>query len=527
VNLEAPDAILVDGDDELTIPAEWMDDEPDGDHAHDRPRDHAGGDGDGRKTQATLLAELALSRYDAGINQTTRIPFVVPKRGPRVARPLRGGQPPLSAELVGTFYRQYGTVPSANALTSAFQLIEAVAHEKPPMRLHNRVARADDAIVLDLGRVDGRVAVVDEHGWTITDDSPALFLRTNTTLELPEPERGGSLEPLRGLLNVTDEQWNLIVAWLVAALVPGIPHPILAFEGEQGTGKSDATRLLAMTLDPRVAPTMSLPTGQREWTHMASKRHVLAFDNVSHIEPWLSDALCRGVTGEGWVERTFYTNDDEFPREFQCCILMNGIATGSPRGDLAERTIRLPLERIPPTARVPESELRDRFTTTHGAVLGALLDLAAVVLAELPNVEPAELPRMADFAKLTAAVDGVRGTSALKTYMRLAAELNADVVDGDPVAVVLEQFARTEAPWQGTPAELLAKLNAWREGFAPGRYPPPAPRGWPGSPQVLGQALARLAPALQTRGVLLEQRRSDGRRLWVLTVVPSAPGVSA
>ena len=35
-----------------------------------------------------------------------------------------------------------------------------------------------------------------------------------------------------------DDQWALLVAWLVAALRPSGPYPVLALLGEQGTAKS-------------------------------------------------------------------------------------------------------------------------------------------------------------------------------------------------------------------------------------------------------------------------------------------------
>ena len=38
---------------------------------------------------------------------------------------------------------------------------------------------------------------------------------------------------------------------------------------------------------------------------------VLPLDNVSHIQPWLSDCLCRLATGGGWATRELYTDDSE------------------------------------------------------------------------------------------------------------------------------------------------------------------------------------------------------------------------
>ena len=38
--------------------------------------------------------------------------------------------------------------------------------------------------------------------------------------------------------------------------------------------------------------------------------------NISKIIEWFSDFLCRGVTGEGDMKRSLYTDDDEFIHSF-------------------------------------------------------------------------------------------------------------------------------------------------------------------------------------------------------------------
>ena len=58
-------------------------------------------------------------------------------------------------------------------------------------------------------------------------------------LALPIPERGGSIDDLRQLLNVPNENdWVLVVSWLLGALRPERPYPVLVLQGEQGSAKS-------------------------------------------------------------------------------------------------------------------------------------------------------------------------------------------------------------------------------------------------------------------------------------------------
>ena len=43
----------------------------------------------------------------------------------------------------------------------------------------------------------------------------------------------------------------------------------------------------------------------------ANNGHLLAFDNVSGLPPWLSDALCRLASGGSFAVRQLFTDDEE------------------------------------------------------------------------------------------------------------------------------------------------------------------------------------------------------------------------
>jgi len=64
-------------------------------------------------------------------------------------------------------------------------------------------------------------------------------------------------------------------------------------------------------IDPSVAPVRSLPRDERELFIMASNGHVLAFDNLSGLPPWLSDTLCRLTSGGAFSTRRLFTDQDE------------------------------------------------------------------------------------------------------------------------------------------------------------------------------------------------------------------------
>jgi Mg-chelatase subunit ChlI len=102
---------------------------------------------------------------------------------------------------------------------------------------------------------------------------------------------------------VDDAGFRLLIGWLLAAYMPGIPHPILALLGQQGTAKTTALRLLLSLLDPSTAPVRTPPTEPAAWAVTAAHSWAVGLDNVSALPAWLQDALCKAVTGDGIVRR--------------------------------------------------------------------------------------------------------------------------------------------------------------------------------------------------------------------------------
>ena len=91
----------------------------------------------------------------------------------------------------------------------------------------------------------------------------------------------------------------MLVGWLVGALSPGGPYPLLVLQGEQGAAKSTTVRVLRSVTDPVVEPLRAPPRGKRDLAISASGNWVPALDNLSGVKPWLSDALCGSPPAEG------------------------------------------------------------------------------------------------------------------------------------------------------------------------------------------------------------------------------------
>jgi hypothetical protein len=312
-----------------------------------------------------------------------------------------------------------------------------------------------------------------------------LFKRTVLNGPLPEPVSGGDLKDLWSLLNVAEPDRALLAAWLVAALFEDIPHPVLGLFGEQGTGKTTAQKMIVMALDPGPVPTRKPPRDPESWVTAAAGSWLVGLDNLSDVRPWLSDSICRAVTGEGDVRRKLYTDGEHSVFAFRRCVCLNGIDLGATRGDLGERMLPINLERISESNRQTEDDLWPNWHRRHPRVLGAILDLASKVLSVLHSVELASKPRMADFARIVAAVDAVSGTEALKHYLTKQGSMAADSLAGDPFILAVMELRY----FDGTSADLRDKVT-----------PEKPPRNWPGSPRAVTTRLRRHAPAMTRTG---------------------------
>jgi hypothetical protein len=277
-------------------------------------------------------------------------------------------------------------------------VLEAQAQfDGPQLQVAVRVAEQDGRIYLDLADEFWRCVEIDASGWRIAEHPPVRFRRSPSMQPLPLPVRGGSIEALAPFLNrVSENDFVLVVAWLLGALRAGGPYPVLAIAGEQGSAKTVLSKLLRAVIDPNLAPVRALPRSERELFIAAGNGHILAFDNLSGVPPWLSDTLCRLSSGGAFSTRQLFTDRDEILFATARPVILNGIEDIVTRPDLADRAIALMLAPIAEWQRRPENALWREFERARPHILGALLDMVAHGLLMLPRVRPKRLPRMAD-----------------------------------------------------------------------------------------------------------------------------------
>ncbi len=350
---------------------------------------------------ADLLADVDLFHTADG---TAYVDVMI--LGHRETMPV--GRSQFREYLTRSWYKQTGESPPSEQLTATIALAEAKAKVDGPTRdVFVRVAGLGGALCVDLGDAAWRAIEITSAGWRVVREPPVRFVRPSGYLALPEPARRGDVTQLKRHLNLAHEgDFVLVVAWLLAALRPTGPYPVLVLTGEQGTAKSTFTRLLKMLVDPNTVPLRAAPREERDLFIAATRSHVLAYDNLSGLPPALSDAFCRLATGGGVATRKLYTDQDEVLLAASRPTILNGISDFVRRGDLADRSVFLVLQPIGDFQRRPEDELLGEFGKDLPGILGALLDAMAHGLKNLPNVVLERAPRMADFAKWACACEG-------------------------------------------------------------------------------------------------------------------------
>lgn len=416
----------------------------------------------------------------------------------------------LKNRLKYDYYKHTAEAPPREALGSAIGILEAKAtFEGPERSVHVRVAEHNGCLFLDLADPERRAVEITIEGWRIVSNPSVRFYHPGGMLALPAPQPGGSINDFKPFLNVRHENdFVLIVAWLMAAFRPFGPYPMLAVAGEQGSAKSSLSKVVRNLIDPNVSPLRSMPKNHHDFFIAAKNSHVSAFDNISSIPSWASDTLCQLATGAGYVTRQLRTDQDQVFFEVSRPVILNGIEEFVDRPDLADRSIFVSLQQI--SNHRPEEELRNEFNRAWPRILGALLDGVAHGLRTLPDVRLNDYPRMADFAKFATACEGAfwsPSTFSAAYSVNRARAIEA-LVEADPIASALRELTRGRSEWVGT------ATNLWTEGrplAGPGS-------DWPKTPRLLSRRLTRLQPALRTFGIEITRDRVGRGGTRVITI---------
>jgi len=244
----------------------------------------------------------------------------------------------------------------------------------------------------------------------------------------------------------------------------------------------------------------------------ATSSWIVAYDNLSHLQPWLSDALCRLCTGGGLSKRELFSDAEEVLLDAQRPVIVNGIGEIATRSDLLDRAIMLELPTIEEKRCIAEEEFWRDFEAARPQILGALCDAVAGALANIGQVKLDRRPRMADFALWITAAESALGWEPgafMRSYTGNRSESRELAIEASPVGALLRTIA--EEGFEGTTRELLELLNT-RAGESAQRQ-----KEWPKNARSLAAHITRLAPDLRKLGYTVE-RAGRGKHQSMITL---------
>jgi hypothetical protein len=409
-----------------------------------------------------------------------------------------------------------GHTVRARELREVMEGLSAVAQLTDDVRpVWYRIAPLGDAIVIDLG--NSFWVKLSASKVEVIEAAPDVqFERPPTMASLPVPAERGDLSLLKSYWIMSDVDRMLMRAlatyFISHAKRPGAIFPILLLIGPEGIGKSVFCKLLSLLIDPTTVPIKSFPKNERDLAIAAQKSHLLCFDNLRRIPPPMADALCITASGGSIETRKLFTDADTVVHRLHAAVVLNGIHSFADQQDLIQRCIRITLRPVSPQSRRPEQEILESFKSDLPVIFRGLLDLAAGILAELPNVKATDPERLVSFCNWLAALERVEGVPEGIYQSAYSATMGDILLDGlldDPVAAAVLEFmeGQSASRWRGTPVELLSELDALvgrRASFA---------RDWPSNEIALGRRLRALEGGLSRQGIVIETGR--GRKRWI------------
>ncbi len=367
-----------------------------------------------------------------------------------------------------------------------------------------------EGIEIDLGNDQGECVRITKNSIEV-DQPSVLFLRPQNLLPLPKPADSGDILKLFDYINVDgNEQRLTLLSFVINALLPEGPYPLLILTGQEGSGKTSATEFLSSVIDPRTGVNRAMNQNERELAISASRSHLMTFDNLSGIRFNISDFLCRLSTGGTFEIRRLYTDTDVLEINFSKPVIMNSIVDLVSKPDLAQRTYILELTSLSEKNRKTKSELKKSFVEDQPVIFRGICEAIQMGLQMRKVTKLLKPPRMADCAKFAASASPAFGSTpdaVVKAMEKVQDNQRLYIASVDPVFQAVQSLMEKVTEWDGTATELYNLLG---ETFSADGIPRPS--NWPKTVENFSKDLNRLQGNLLGMGIKYEKERTAKSR---------------
>ena len=399
-----------------------------------------------------------------------------------------------------------------------------------------RIARLDDRIYYALYDEERRVVAVSASGIQIKrlnellDDGIAFFEPGELTTAVPGVRIPKSLKQaerwltrFKKILNpqISEQDFAMIIGFMLHALNRGLPQTILAFEGVAGSGKTTAALLIKSLIDPTVGGSVPNIGDPRELMAYLRAHYIVIADNLTRINDNYADELCR-LTTQKYVEtRKLYSHDNIITPGMRPVIITSTHELWE-RGDLGSRVLIVNYPAIPPEQRKDEKRIFEYIDRFRPRFIGALLYLTHIGLKNSRTFKSPIQTRLADFLNWVGAC--FKESPTLNTAFYAGIEASAqdvnEAVANNEFVFAVEAFLKVnggffatfdEARFHQAISETLGKITTDpSKSSATQIYQSVLDRitkGW----LTFKRDLSRNIESLKSRGVFYEKKRAKPR----------------
>jgi hypothetical protein len=486
------------------------------------PRNHVSGDEEENTRFVTLrelrelVSETQVFRDSTGVTYAT-----VRMKGIQQTHVVTSREF-ASWTLIAAWERFDGRMASIRLIDELRAFLVGQAMLSPvPREVFVRVGHRGGRVYVDLGDADWRAVEIDSDGYRLVPHPPGLFIRPPGFGRLPEPIVGGRVHDLVSVLNVDHRDFDIVVIFLLGALRPRGPYPLLNFHGEQGSAKSTNSYVVKAVIDPSAVMLQGRSKEAHDLVVALKNKWLVAIDNMSSMTQAVADVLCCVATGAGASYNRKYTDDEEVLFNITRPVVFNGISDlAGYRPDLLDRSLRVQCPPIMDDNRRTEEDVLAELQGILPGVLGALYSAVASAIRRLPEVARLglALPRLADVALWAEAAAPALGWDqgyASELMLGRRGANRAALLDTQPLTQPIVAFAKAAGPsgWEGTATDLLGLLKSRRD-----------PLGilddslWPKQANRFSGQLDLLTPALRDRGVIITRRRTGPKGTRLISI---------
>ncbi len=423
-----------------------------------------------------------------------------------------------------TVYKEISMVTDSQTIKDVIGVLSAKAEfdgERKPLAL--RVGNIDNEWYYDLTNNKWEFVELTSEGWNTVKGS-IIFRRFNQSPQV-YPSRDYStdiFDKFMDLLNISGTENRLLLkCYIISMFVPGVPKVILMLHGEQGSAKTTLEELIKMLVDPSIVKTFAFPKDINEFIQQLAHNYVTFYDNISTIRDWISDLLCRAVTGSGFSKRVLYTDDDDFIYSLKRCVGFNGINLGATKADLLDRGLIIQLQRLGKDKWRKSADIWKEFEEIRPQLLGYILDIIVKVLAWRKGGHSLNLTlsRMADwteYAEIIARCMDYKDKEFLDAYHNNIALQTEEVLEASPVAIALIDFMILfeEETHSASATKWLSLLEIKAGGLGINTNN----KSWPKSASHLSRKLKELVTTLREIGIEIEWSTDTATKTRIIKI---------